>query len=116
MDSDSIALAALYMGGTDGVLEVAGNDVTYRIAGRSIVAVVGIPPKVLEPEKTVVRLGAATGPNGPRLVALDAHHDAVAKHLTALLREYVSKGLTVTEGCERLKELDTPFQVEIVHG
>lgn len=116
MNEDQLAYAEQLMRGEDGVLILEGATIMYRIAGRSVTAVVEIPEKPPEEEKLTIRARLNSSVRPPQLQALDdVHAESVAK-LDALLAKYISAGLTPTEGVERIESLNLPFTLEIVNG
>lgn len=116
MSVDQLELADQMMRGSDGVLTVQGETITYRIAGRSIVAVVEIPERPPEEEKPVIRVRINMAARPPRIESLDEKFVAAAAQLDATFAGYVRAGLTTTEAAERLQGLPLPFTLEIING
>lgn len=116
MDAVDLERAEQLMRGNDGVLIVEGETIWYRIAGRSITAVVEIPAKPPVEENAVVRVRLNTATRPLQIEALDEDRAPLVKTLNNLYGRYMQLGLTSDEALERIKALDIGFTLEIVNG
>lgn len=114
-----VAWAVLCMREGGDVLIVSGETITYRIAGRSIHAVVDIAPVVEPADKPVIRIREVF-PNGQRRFELagseleNPEFPGFVEKLNWTMSEYTKRGLTRTEAFERVRTLDSPFTLEVV--
>jgi hypothetical protein len=120
LDEKQLAHADSLMAGNDGVLVVEGETIWYRIAGRSLHAIVQIPAPVSAAEKRTVRALFKTDVSGPHFIASDpdalVEEHELLETMTRVLGGYMATGLSVTEALDRITGRTWPFVLEIVNA